>query len=318
MAERHVHMRVHLALIFIQITFGGFHVYGKYLLDHLHPLALAGARVIMATPLLFLLAWRVDPRIPAARDLIRLAVLGLFGVFCNQLLFITGLRYTTASSAGILMPSIPVFVVALAAVLHIERLSAARAAGVGLAVAGALVVLNPAALSLEGGASFGNLLIVLNCLSYGLFLVLQRPILRRLHPLTVVAWAFLFGGTGVVAVSAPTILETPWRSVPPPAWLGLLYVVLVATCANYALNTWAVGRSSSGLVATYITLQPLSSMILAFLFLGERLGWREGVSFVLIVAGLTLVSRTAGGGRAPSRQEAGPSGGEPGSPPSAG
>lgn len=284
-------LRVHAGLLFVQLTFGAFPVVGKGVLATLQPLALAGLRVAFATPLLLLVAWRVERVRPTRRHLPMLAVLGLLGMFANQVLYVLGLARTTAGNAGILMPSIPVFALAVAALTRIERLTWRRAAGVALAVAGAVVMLEPGNLSLRGGTTLGNALILANCLSYAIYLVLQRPVLRELPPLTVVAWAYLFGSVAVLAVSAPSLAETSWGAVPTAVWLGVAYIVLIPTSVNYAINSWAIRRSSPALVATYSLLQPVVAAGLGVLFLAEVVGPRELVGFVLIVAGLWGVSK---------------------------
>jgi drug/metabolite transporter (DMT)-like permease len=290
-------LRVHAGLLFVQLTFGAFPVVGKGVLATLHPLALAGLRVAFATPLLLLVAWRVERVRPSRRHLPMLALLGLLGMFANQVLYILGLARTTAGNAGILMPSIPVFALAVAGLTGIERLTWRRAAGVGLAVAGAAVMLEPANLSLHGGTTLGNALILANCLSYALYLVLQRPLLRELPPLTVVAWAYVFGSIAVLAVSAPSLASTAWAAVPAAVWIGVAYIVLIPTAVNYAINSWAIRRSSPALVATYTLLQPVIAAGLGVLFLTEAVGGRELGGFVLIVAGLWGVSSRARTGR---------------------
>ncbi|MCZ7584658.1 MAG: DMT family transporter [Deltaproteobacteria bacterium] len=284
--------KVHLALLFVQFTFGIFHVVGKGLLGHMHPLALAGIRVTVAAPLLLALAWALSHEKPKRSDLPTLAVLGLFGVFINQVLFITGLSYTTATNAAILMPAIPVFTAAVAATFRVERMTIFKALGVAFAVGGALVMLDVFRFSLARETVFGNILILLNTLSFSCYLVIQRPILKRLSPVTVVAWAYLFGGAGVLAVSAPKMIE--FVSSGPELWMyaGLAYVVLIPTTIVYVVNAWAVSRSTATLVATYTTLQPLATASFAGLFLGEAVGRREAAGFVLIVAGLMFVSRS--------------------------
>jgi len=283
--------RVHAGLLFVQVTFGAFHVVGKGILAHLQPLAVAGARVAFATPLLFLLAHRVERVRPARRHLPRLALLGLLGVFANQVFYILGLQHTTASNAGILMPSIPVFTVAAAAALGVDRLTLRRTLAVLCAVGGAIVLLGPGGANLAGGTTLGNALILANCLSFALFLVLQRPLLEELPPLTVVAWAFLFGGAGVLVISLPDMLSVPFATVPPATWVGLAYLILIPTAVNYAINTWAIRRSSPGLVATYTTLQPVVATLLGVAFLAESPGWRDLIGFALIIAGLVGVGR---------------------------
>lgn len=287
--------RVHAGLLFVQLTFGGFHVVAKAVLAYLHPLALAGLRVLVATPLLLLLAWRHDRILPRRCDLPWLALLGLLGVFSNQLLFILGLRLTTATSAALLMPSIPVFAAAVAIVGRVERASAGRLLGIALSVFGALVMLDPGGFRIAEKALAGDLLILANCMSYATFLVVMRPVLRRLPVVTVISWSFLFGGLGVTAVSWPYLVRLDPTVLPAAVWAGVAYVVLVPTTLNYLINAWAVARSTPSLVAAYTTLQPLSAGFLAALFLAERPGWPQLAGGLLIAAGLWRVSAATPG-----------------------
>lgn len=287
--------RVHLTLLLVQLSFGGFHVVAKALLSHLSPLAMAAIRVGVATPILLALAWHRDRVLPGRRDLPVLALLGGLGVFANQLLFITGLKHTTATNAAILMLSVPVFATAAASVLGIERVSAGRLLGIALSIAGALVLVNPLHFSTDPQTARGNLLILCNGLCYALFLVLQRPVLTRLPWRTVIAWSFLFGGLGVLAVATPALAALQPSQISAGTWLGLVYILAFPTVFAYAASTWAIRRSSPALVAAYTTLQPLVAAALAVAFLGERFGWAEGLGFVLILGGLWLVTVAAPG-----------------------
>jgi drug/metabolite transporter (DMT)-like permease len=288
---RHLRFRVHAALLFVQITFAGFSVIGKYVLHYLPPLALAGFRVLVVAPSLLAISLLRDRRTPPAKELPRLALLGLLGVCINQVLFVVGLSHTTAVNTAILMPSIPVFTLSVAAALRLERLSVRGVTGVLLAVAGALIMLDVTDFSFESEAMFGNLLILLNCLSYAVFLVLARPVLLRLPPLMVIAWSYLFGGIGVLAISATTLTATDYSAIPSAVWLGVAYIVLLATLINYILNTWAIRQSSSSLVATYTTLQTLIAGVLAVVFLKESVGWTQLGGSLLIISGLLVVTR---------------------------
>jgi len=280
-----------VALLVVQIVFATLHVVGKVVLAEIPPLAFAATRVLIAVPLLTAMAWRHDRVMPTARDWRALAVLGLLGVFANQVLYLVGLRFTTATNAGILMPSIPVFTVAAAALLGTERLTRRRVAGVALAAIGALVLLDPARLELGGQTSLGNLLVAGNCLCYAFYLVLLRPLLARLPWRTVVAGAFVTGGTATLLVSLPTLATVDWPAVHGATWLAIAYVGVFPTVGTYALNTWAVRRSSPSVAAAFTTLQPVFTALLATFFLHETFGWLQAAGFGLIVAGLVVVSQ---------------------------
>lgn len=280
-----------VALLAVQVIFATLHVVGKLVLTEIPALAFASSRVLIAAPFLAIMAWSHDRVVPARRDWAALTLLGLLGVFANQVLYLVGLRFTTATNAAILMPSIPVFTVAAAAILGAERLTARRIAGVALAAVGALVLLDPARLELGGQTAFGNLLVAGNCLCYAFYLVLLRPLLARLPWRTVVAGAFVTGGTATLLVSLPTLAQVDWAAVPGVTWLAIAYVGVFPTVGTYALNIWAVRRTSASLAAAFTTLQPLFTALLATLFLHESFGWLQAAGLGLIVSGLAVVSR---------------------------
>lgn len=282
---------VHLALVAVQLAFSGFHVVAKLVLVDVPPLAVAVVRVGTATPLLLAMAWTHDRRVPPVRLWPRLALLGTLGIFLNQVLFLFGLQRTSATNAAILIAAIPVFTAAVAGILRIERPGPRRLAGIALAVAGSLAVLDPTRLRLGGPAVAGDAMILLNALCYAAFMVLQKPLLQVLPWRTVIAGSFLFGGAMTAAIGLPTALRYEWSAAPAAALWGIAYVAVIATAGAYALNTWAVRRSSPALAAAYTTLQPLGTAVLAAPLLGERLGVLDAMGCALIVAGLLLVSR---------------------------
>ena len=294
--------QVHAALLAVQLIFGGFHVTAKAVLAHLDPVALIAIRAGLAAPILAWNAWRVDRVLPRPADLPWLALLGFLGVFANQLLFIHGLQHTTATNAAILMPSIPVFAVAVGVLFGIERVGRVRTFGILLAAAGAAVMVNPLHFSIGEGSALGNGMILANCLSFAAFLVVQRPVLRRLPWRTVIAGAFVFGAAGVLAAGWRRLAAVDFAAVPASAWWGVAYIVVFPTVLAYALNTWAVRRSSPSLTTAYTTLQPVATAALAAVALGESPDWLDAAGFALIVGGLWVVAkraertRRAGGG----------------------
>ncbi len=283
--------KVLAALFAVQLFFSSLHVVGKIVLEDLAPLALSATRVLIATPILVWIAWRHDRMIPDRADWGRLALLGFLGIVANQAFFLIGLSFTTATSAGILMPSIPVFTAAAAALLGVERVTGARLVGIAIAAAGALFLLDPTRLDTSNRATLGNLLVLGNCLCYSFFLVLQRPLFERIPWRTVIGGSFVFGTLGTLVISAPQVVSTGWRALPATTWLGILHLGVVPTAAAFALNTWAVRRSSPALAAAFTTLQPVLTGTLAVFALGESPGANQALGFLLIVCGLLLVQR---------------------------
>jgi drug/metabolite transporter (DMT)-like permease len=277
---------VHLALIVVQILFASLSVAGKEVLPQLGPFALVMFRSGSAA--ICFLAWA--RQLPAPRDLLRLALYGLLGVTFNQLLFLTGLQYTTATNATVLGTMIPVWTVAIAILLRREPADPRRIIGVAVALAGALYLVGAERFTV---AERGNILILLNALSYAFFLVLARDITKRYPARTVMAWCFFFGSLGVSVVGAPAVAHLSFAAVPTRTGAWLAFIIAGPTLGAYILNTWALARAQASQVAIYVYLQPVITALMAWPLLHERPAARTWISAGIIYAGIYIATGSA-------------------------
>lgn len=293
------------ALVTVQLLFATLPVAGKLGLEALHPTVFVAIRISGAALLLVGLERLVHASpMPSVGDLGRLAVYSLFGIVLNQVLFIWGLSLSTAVNAALLLTTIPVFTYAIAVSRGEEVFTGRRAAGIALALSGVVVLQDPRAFSLADDHVIGNALILVNALSYSLYLVISRRILTRIRPLTVTAWVFIFGTIMVVPLALFQAGAGPaWTMAPDTASL-MLYVVLGPTVAVYALNLFALSRVRSSTVAVFIYLQPITAVLLAAWILDEAVPTRTLVAGALVFAGVALV--TLGRDRRATRPPAAP------------
>ena len=277
-------------LLLTQVCFGVFPVLGKLALQAFEPRAILVWRLLAASSVMLALALARHGRaaLPAARDLGALLVLSVLGVMVNQLLFLEGLQRSTAVNAGLLMTVIPVATVAVAVLLGQERLTLRRQSGMLLSAAGVAWLFVHRGAEIGGRTRTGDLMLTANAVSYSTYLVLAKPVLRRLPQLVVIAWVFVFA-----ALIVPWFaLDVAW--VPAGAgrlhWLALGGVLLFPTLLAYLLNTIVLARTRASTTAAYVLLQPFVSALLALLWLGERPEPGVWVTGAAVVAGLWLVS----------------------------
>ena len=290
-------MRVHLALLAVQLTFGIFPVVARLLMQQMSPFALASLRVLGST-LVFqaLLWWRFSsgkgPGVRLVRrDYYLLMLGGVLGIALNQLSYIYGLALTGAMNATWISGSIPVFTLLMATFRKMERPTAVNWLGVFLAFAGCLWLVGLPGPAARDNFFLGSLFLVAGCVLYSAYLVLLRPILQRLPTLDVVAWTFTFG--------TPIILLAGWKelrdlgNITAAGWWGLLLVIDLPTVAAYLLNNWALGRARPSLVASYINVQPILVGSMAVFLLDEQLSAQLLLSGTLIFSGVFFASRRA-------------------------
>ncbi len=281
-----------VALIFVQFFFASLAVVGKVALETFPPLMVAAMRLFFASLFLAAIAIAVQREHLPLMDAAKLFGLALLGIVFNQLLFLGGLSRTTAVNASILIATIPVFTTFFAILLGQEAPKIVRIGGIALSLLGALAILGIQGFDLRSDFALGNLFIILNSLSYSMYLVLSRGLLRKYRSTTIVAWTFIFGAFVVTPLGALRATTFNFDTVPMVAWWAMAWIIIVPSVLSYSLNTYALKRIHSSTVATYIFLQPLFGIALAYVILDERLNLQTAFGALLVLAGVVLVSRS--------------------------
>ena len=292
----------YLALVFIQLCFASLSIAGRLAFDPQNPVppnAVVLARLVGGLIVFALLARRKGRFRLDREDGLLLAACALFGVVLNQALFINGLARTTAISANLISATIPAFAAIFAVVLGRERFQWTRAIGIAVAMAGVFVLFDLRELSLAGSHLLGDLLCLVNCASYAMFLVLVRPLSAKYPPMHLVAMLF-----GVALVLFAPVGVPAWWDLAPRLRARELYllafIVAFPTVAAYSLTQWTLRRAEASLVATFIYLQPVFATLLAVLILGEALRPRAAVAAALIFLGVWVSTRRARGAPPPT------------------
>lgn len=270
--------------------FGTWPIVGKIALAALPSTGLVAFRVAGAA-IIFIILQRAVGRAPQIRrsDYARLALYSLLGVVLNQFLFVKGLSLTTAINATLLGTTIPVFALLVSITFGYDRLSLRKTLGITLAAAGVVYLLYPER-NFTSDTALGNLLIVLNSLSYGAYIAISKDVLRRYGALTVITWIFIFGCIPTLPIGGYELTNAALHLAGAGVWLAVLYIILVPTVGAYYLNAWALARVEPSTVAVYVYLQPLIAFALAPLILGERWNARTWLASAFIFSGVAVVT----------------------------
>ena len=135
-----------------------------------------------------------------------------------------------------------------------------KLAGIVLGFAGAVwLMLGNAQNGFGFEGSLGDLFILINAMSYGIYLVLVKPLMLRYSPLTVIRWVFTFGLLYVLPLGFSQFQEIEFEGFSQQIWLEVLFVIIFTTFLTYLLNVYALKKVSPTVVSFYIYLQPLHS-----------------------------------------------------------
>jgi len=126
------------------------------------------------------------------------------------------------------------------------------------------------------------ILILLICLAWAFNFVVGAHVMKQLSPFVFTALRFMF----VLIVLAPFL-----RWPPAGQWLRLIFVCLCVGALHFSTLLWALSLSQdvSSIAISQQTYIPMA-VILAMLFLGERVGWRSLTAIAVAFSGVIVLS----------------------------
>lgn len=258
---------------------------------HILPAGFVALRVLGATPLLWISGLFIREK-TERKDLVKLALLSLCGVVINQSLFIRGMSLTSPISGAIIMITSPLLVLVLGNIILKEKITWQRFSGILIGLGGAaLLILSNSASTSKSDSPFGDLLIFINALSWGAFLVLVKPMMQKYHTVTVLKWCFLFSLFILVPLGYSDLQVVVWDTLSARTVFDILFVVIGVTFIAYLMNVFALKALSPSVVSAYIYTQPVMAAAIALMLGKDVLSWQKIVSAILIFCGVLLASQ---------------------------
>lgn len=243
--------------------------------------------------LLFWLISFFGPKEKIAReDFPRIIAAALFGVALNMLTFFKGLSYTSPIMGAVLMVTTPMIVLILSAIIMKERMKKRKMFGIILGLAGTVtLILYGKSVVNAPNATLGNLLVFINAISYGFYLILVKKLMDKYNAFTFVKWIYTFGFLMVLPFGWNEFHAIDWVNLPTAIFWKIGFVVVFSTFLTYLLNLISMRELKPTTVAVFIYLQPLFATIFAVGLGKVELSLVKLVSAVLIFAGVYLVTQ---------------------------
>ena len=249
-------------------------------------LRVIGALFLFSCTYFFLFYQKVE-----SKDILRLAICGVFGVAINQLFFFEGLNLTTPINASIVMTINPILVILLSFFIMKEAISFRKFLGIILGFFGAsILILNDNGIDFSSSHQTGNLFVFINATSYGLYLVLIKPLLNKYQPVTVLFYVFSFGLLYVFPFGYSDLSKVEWSIIPQNIYFEIIFVIVGTTFIAYLLNSLALKKLTPTTVSIYIYLQPILATVFAIYLSADYLDSKKILASALIFLGVYLVS----------------------------
>ena len=249
-------------------------------------------RMLFALPLFLMLAWRAGLGKPALswRDWRTILGLGFSGYYLASFLDFAGLAYVSASLERLILYLNPTIVLLIGVSFFHKRVTRAQLLALAVSYCGVLCVFGREVSAAGSNVPLGATLVFASAVAYAVYLVYSGEEVRRLGALRLTGLAT---SVACVICIAQFFLLRPVAAMAVPApvlWLSVLNAT-VCTFAPVLMVMMAIERIGATLAAQAGTVGPLSTILLAVIFLGEPFTPWIAAGTALVLAGIWLLTR---------------------------
>ncbi|MBS7267580.1 MAG: DMT family transporter [Candidatus Freyarchaeota archaeon] len=238
--------------------------------------------------MLLVLKLRGELRKLFTRELLgNLFLIGFFGTLLSSILFFIGSTMTSGINASILLQTEPIFSIILSFFLLGELIRKKQIAATLLVLCGTIIVLYNGVLSINAG----DILILLTPLAWQIGHVYARKTFEKTNTFIVAAGRVLYGGVLLFLLS----LNPSFRQYQLLTDVGIILLFLFQGIIVYigSILVWyeAIKRINLSKATAIIAPYPVFSVILAWIFPGEKVSIYQLAGLAIIIAGIILLSR---------------------------
>lgn len=213
----------------------------------------------------------------------------------NIILFVIGLKMTTATISQILYAGSPIIIGLITHVLYKNKLTLKQFAGIIIGFIGVgIVIILPI---IEEGKAFsgdlkGNLLISIGVVIYSLYILFSKKV-QKIHSPLDITFVFILVTTVVLFpfFINDLLSQASWIThITVSSAASIIYISVFATIFTYLLSQYAIKHGGAIFASMNLYLTPILAYFAANVFLGEQL--TEGITIggILALLGIFFVT----------------------------
>ncbi len=229
-----------------------------------------------------------------ARDLAYCFLLGTLGVAVSNYFYYVAVQRTNVAIAIIVQYTAPVWVLLYVVARGHQKLSLQKVVAVALAIAGIALVIGFFGAKLNDGQplrldSYGLIAALVASFSFAFYNVAGHRILARYDRWRILVW------TLAAASGFWLFVNPPWKVVAahyaPAQWLFLFVFSMISVLGAFSLYFLGLQHLEPTRAIVASCLEPVFSILLAALLLGEILRPIQTLGIVLVLAAIVIVQR---------------------------
>jgi drug/metabolite transporter (DMT)-like permease len=261
-------------------------------IDSVDPVTLLALRMVFSIPFFLAVAiWGQFSQRGAAlhrRDWLAVLGLGLIGYYLSSLLDFSGLQYISAGLERLILFLYPTMVIVLSSLLIRKPIERSTLMALVLSYAGIALVVMQDVHPGQDGLALGVGLVFASTLTYSIYLVGAGRAIARIGALRFTAYAMI---VACVAVLIQFVLTHPMAALRQTDRVYALSfaMAIFSTVLPVFLLSAGIRRIGSGHASMVGAIGPVSTIFLAYVFLGEAISASQIAGSLLVLAGVLMI-----------------------------
>ncbi len=227
------------------------------------------------------------------KDLLLMAVAGLFAIILNQGVFVLGVSYTSPINASIVTTTLPIIAMVIAAFYLKEPVTWKKIVGILIGASGAIIIILSSSSygnGSEGLGLKGILLCFLAQISYAIYFVFFKKFVGKYSPITLMKWMFLFSAVIYLPLTWNQLSAIDYTSLSSSIVFEIVFIVLGSTFLSYMMIPIGQKYLRPTVATMYNNVQPIIASVAAVVLQIDSFGWFKVVAIILVFSGVYLVT----------------------------
>ena len=279
------------ALVGMSLLFGASFVGTKIALSAFTPSELIFLRFLLGAAVFFVFSPWLKASPVDRTGYWKILVLALFEPGVYFYLEAMGIQRTLASTAAILICTIPIYVLLLEVFWLKVRIVATEVLLILLSLGGIFLLVTAGGLrNAFGGSLAGNGFILAAAFAASVYTVLARRLLSRYNAVAITRLQALYAAAMYLPFALWDFSTQGMPHAGPRAWLAVLYLGIGCSFLAYLLLNVSLAHLKASIVAAFTNVIPVVATGLAVLLLGERLYPVQALGAAVVVISVTLLT----------------------------
>jgi drug/metabolite transporter (DMT)-like permease len=279
-----------LMVLFAVFVWGISFVSTKIVLAELPPVSIAFFRQLIAIlPLLFILRLSGESLRISKKEIPLFFVAAFFGLVLYFVFENSGLQYTSASNAAMLVAAIPVFTLIIESITGHRHLPLFTLAMVLISIGGVYLVLFQDGMPDFSSKTFlGNMLVFGAMVSWIAYTYISKSLGRKYSSLKITSIQTLCS----IPLFVPFLLREihAWKVPSEPVALQLVFLGILCSAGAYVAFLYGLQKLGPILPSAFLNLLPVVTILTGMVMLAEIPSWSQVIGASLIIGSLTALT----------------------------